>query len=723
MEGSAKKGLTITVRFDSPVHVTTLPQYSSDRVAFKYLPLRDYRRASAQTQGSELWAIELEPRARLLRADQMPRALLLDRTLYLPPGKGSDTVSPRLGFFGRDKARSVLAEVRGTFPNARLVAVSRQEAAYARAMRLNSRRLTALLGAGGPARVDQGRAEPVIAIAAATTGTITDPEPPPEPKLVNWAGEVDDSLLEQAKDAYIAGDYGRAIACYTQASNMPAFRLEALEMLGVTREQTRQLAQAKLAYQTALAEFPDRPEAERIRARLQALVSIDRQPRTLRAPRRIPDAAAWQTSIFASQFYQRYSLHIDRQGTTVPVAGVFSDVDMSIRRSTASASHEGRISLGHLLDFTDRAGDRDIRIEAAYWESSVERLRTTVRLGRQSDRSSGVLGRFDGVNVTYQARPGIDVSVLGGYLLDSGYDHPAADRPFWGANADIELLNHALTVTPFYVQQMIGGVVDRQAAGLQSEVDVDNGVYFGMLDYDLHHQALNHALLTANLRLGNSTRVFGTVERRRNPYLTTRDALIGQPVDDLSDLELLLANELVNARLEDIAADRTAESTALQLGVDRRLGDEWSVSVDSGLTSFGSTNASANVAALDSYGDFYMTVQVRSENVLGRGNFGSVQMRYYRSDTTTTTGVNLTNRVALGEQWWLLPRLSADRRIFGTGGRSQLRLKPSLRLDYRPSRRFSLQLEAGYEWMTRDLPGGALNSQGLLIVAGWRAAF
>lgn len=194
-------------------------------------------------------------------------------------------------------------------------------------------------------------------------------------------------------------------------------------------------------------------------------------------------------------------------------------------------------------------------------------------------------------------------------------------------------------------------------------------------------------------------------------------------MDNLSDLELLLVQSLVSENLDDIAADRTALSTTVRLGFDQRFAEEWTVTLDSSVSRFGATRDSLNVSGLDPYRDFYLDLQVRSENALGQGNFGSVQMRYYRSDTTTSSGLYFTNRFAFGERWWLYPRLSVDRSRFDPGAQEQLRIKPSLRLDFRQSRRFRLELEAGYEWTTRKMVSSNLDMQGLVVIAGWRAMF
>ncbi len=722
MEGSSARGFELVVEFPEPMQVVTVPQYASNRLALKYLPRRGQRRATRRaaaglTGTGGAWAVDLGLDQPLLRLDQVPRSLLLGRVLYaVDADDASAPRNVRIGFFSRPRAESILAEAQGTFPAARLVQVDADEAAYGSRMRINPERVTKLFGAGAVA-ANAGDAGPAISIS--TTTEPVAPAPEPAGKLLEWQTEADDSLLQEARDAYLARDFQRAISLYTKAADVPAFRLKALEMLGVTREQTRQFAQAKLAYETALAEYPDDPAARRIRARHQSLVSLDQEPVSLREPTRAPRSVAWHTSASLSQFYRRYSLDIDSHGTTIPIDGLFTDVDLRARRSSSTVSHEARASLGHLQDFTDDAGGDTFRVQTLYWETVAEPLRTGLRVGRQRQRSSGVLGRFDGATAGVRVAPRTTVNALGGYLVDSSFDGPDSERPFWGVNVAIELLDERLELRPFFVQQRFDGMVDREAVGLAGELTGERGNYFAMLDYDLHHEALNHAYVSGNLRLSDALRVYATVDQRRNPYLTTRNALIGQAVQDLSDLE----QQLVEERLEDIAADRSAMSTMIRLGMDRSFAAGWALSMDASVADYDATEASANVAALDGHRDVYLTTQLRAENAFGQGNYGAVQLRYFDSDSARSTGLLLNNRLALRERWWLYPRLAVDQRRHLQTDQKELRIKPTLRLDYRHNRHLRLELEAGYEWNSREMPTRDVDTRGTFIRAGYRALF
>ncbi|MDH3642643.1 MAG: hypothetical protein OES38_11140, partial [Gammaproteobacteria bacterium] len=707
--------------------VVTLPQFANDRIIVKYVSKREHQKISRFTEtrrgaGVEYFAIDLGNIPGALPVDVLPREVVRNRQLYYTPASETDAPHLRLGFFSEAKAASVLDDVRGTYPDARAVRVTLREAEYASLMRVNSERIgVAYRTDNNPERTPEVAAVPSVSIVTATSGKIEDRPEAPVPEVTAWRREADSSILRDAKDAYIARDFSRAVGLYTKAMSEPSFRREAMEMLAVSRENNRQLAHAKQVYEQYLSEYPSGAATDRVQARLTALVSIDQAPIELHEAKRKPSVASWGIVGNLSQFYQRHSLDIDGRDTIVPIDALFSDLNVVARRATSNLSHEGRVSIGHMQDFSDSTSSRsrDIRINTLYWDTSSSRLRTGLRLGRQRERDGGVLGRFDGLSGRFQATSNIELGVMAGYLADSSFDTPNTDRPFYAVNATFTLLDERLELTPFFVSQQYDGVTDRQAIGLQAEYYTDRASIFTLVDYDAHHSALNRYYLASNWRFSKSMRMNATYDFRRSPYLTTRNALIGQRLDDLSELEELLIEET----LEDVAADRTASGHLIRLSIDGDWGSRWWYSIDASASDFSETDASLNVQGLESRQAFYYSAQLRANDLFGDNSYGSVQLRYSDSDTAQSVGVYLNNRITLGSNWWLYPRVLVDSRTMSNRDDDQLRIKPSLRVDYRLAKRFRLEAEAGYEWTTRDTMGDDFDIKGLFFRVGYRALF
>jgi hypothetical protein len=374
--------------------------------------------------------------------------------------------------------------------------------------------------------------------------------------------------------------------------------------------------------------------------------------------------------------------------------------------------------MSYLLDFTgnERLDGREYQVSTAYWDVGAERLKSRLRMGRQSRWDSGALGRFDGAAMDFQATSRIMLGLTGGYLIDSSYNAPGGERPFFALNGEYLSESGNLSVKPFYVQQYADGLLDRQAVGLHTQLYGERGLIFSLVDYDLHHKALNNFTVTGNLRLGRS-QLNASYEHRKNPYLTTRNALMGQPLDDLTELEVAL----LDIRLEEIAADRTASSDSVRLGMNTRLGERWTVSADVMSSRFHATEASLEIPGLPSQRTLYSSVQLRSADVFGRGSYSAMTVRVADSATSDTTSVYWDNRIRLGNLFQFSPRFRVDHRNFDSGD-TQWSFRPSLRLDYRPGRRVRFELEGGYQWTTREMADRDLSITGLILRAGYRAS-
>jgi hypothetical protein len=562
------------------------------------------------------------------------------------------------------------------------------------------------------------------ALLAASAGAATAPAIPVANTVVvprAGAARAPATVARAADAAFDAGDYEEAIRQYTVLREIAAGeeRQRALEMLAVSRESNRQLAHAKALYEAYLHEYAATPGARRVQQRLAALVALG-QPRSSasrQVTRRAPND--WVLSGYLAQFYERQSLDVGER-SSVPIEGIFSDAGLDAMRDGAEVDQEFRIGMNILQDFSEleRLEGREYQVTSLYWDGRSDALRSSLRLGRQSLARAGVLGRFDGAVASFRPSPGASIDVSGGYLIDYSFDGLDPDRPFLGVSGEWIARSGAISVAPFFVQQDFDGVLDRRAIGLQSRLQSETLALFTLVDYDLWYGELNNLTLSGDFQVRRS-RATASWEHRKSPYLTTRNALIGQPYDDLSDLE----QAIVDLQLEDIADDRTATSDTVRLSVNTALAPHWAVTVDAVASSFSRTESSADVMGIESYVAHYGSVQIRSTDLLGTGSYSALMLRQADSDASSTTSLYLDNRFAIGERWWLYPRVRFDRRVYDEDIASQWAARPSLRLDFRLGRHVRFEFEGGWFWSERDTMFGNLDITGAFVRAGYRASF
>ncbi len=713
LEGAKAKGFLLTVEFADEVEVVeTKLQRNLQLVELAVVTPQVFDALIADDTGASGYAVEFLE-STVLTSQSLPKVIIDSKFVY---GAPLSTEAKRIGFYPTETAaRVALRGIRGAHPSAHVVEVSAGEVNYASAI--------AFRPVGQRPGVPLPTQEPAVQTRAVTPSTIDEEDPPPK-VVVEFTPELDRSLLDAARAAYLARDWPGAIDLYARAAGEPRLREEALERLGVTYERGGAPDKAQQTYENFLVEYPEGASASRVRQRLASLVGSDRQRTTFREAGR-KRQKSWRTLARISQFYRQHAYEVDGTEKRIPVDALFTDISALARKQTNDGYHEARVALGHIEDFSDeddqadRSSQPDFRVLRAHWESYVAKSRLGFKIGRQSRNRSGVLGRFDGIAVSYGLSSNVQWNVVGGNVVQSSYDDTSADRPFYGVSVDLKFLDGRVEVSPFVIEQEYDGVLDRRAVGTDLFWTTDSTVVSALIDYDLHHEALNNFYVMGAYNLNENWRVHGAYDLRRSPYLTTSNALIGQPISDLSDLE----QELLNLELTDIAEDRTATSTTIRAGLDGTLSDTWSVSVDASSAKYDSTDSSIGVSGIPERTDYYLITQLRARDLVGTDSFSALQMRYQISEKSETTTLVLTNRFALFENWLIHPRLTATHRIYDGTDLEQQFVRPSLRIDYRRFKRFQLEAEVGYDWSTRETLRDDIDVTGLFFRVGYRARF
>ena len=112
-------------------------------------------------------------------------------------------------------------------------------------------------------------------------------------------------LMREGRRALTAEDYGRASALFTKLLSLPEGpdSPHALELLALSRERKGQLAHARAEYERYLERYPFDPGAERVRQRLDALVTARADPPSRRsAQTRRPEQRSLDFETFGSLY-------------------------------------------------------------------------------------------------------------------------------------------------------------------------------------------------------------------------------------------------------------------------------------------------------------------------------------------------------------------------------------------------------------------------------------
>ncbi|MDX2411555.1 MAG: SPOR domain-containing protein [Woeseiaceae bacterium] len=703
-DGDSAGGPILTLRFSEPVAFTV----ESSTVSFKLVvhvrplaaqdeppdvrPAVDHRRVDQPPVETPDYAINLASFQRIPTIADAPGLIpASNQRLYYSEANvdGETWYRLRLGSFSSvDEASVVLAGLRHEFPGAWVSEID----------------------------IDDVTVEMIA---------VEDDEMPALSSLGDGATKVD-LLMEEARKTMVAGDTSRAIQIYTKVLQMPenSRQPEAQEYLALAREKNGQTAHAKAEYRRYLSMYPDNDGAARVAQRLAALLATGRQASSAsngQGNSKVAKQSDWRMQTYFSQYYRRDSNQQNDQDEIVSQSALYSDVNFDARRRGERFDFSSRLSAGYRNDFLDEGfgSGNDLRVSYAYADLADARTKLRGRIGRQSRNTGGVLGRFDGLNLGYQASERVLVNAVFGKPAYSANDGVDSTRTFYGASVNYGPILENLEVGAFFIQQDIEGIEDRQAVGAEFRYFGTNQSIWGLIDYDTLYNELGSAFLQTSWRFANRMTLHGSIDRRHSPFLSTGNALIGQPVADFAALMEIYPED----ELRQFSLDRSPLSTAFTLGLSHSLTPKLQINADINQTTVDATSESGGVPAMPATTYTYFSTSLVASSLFKEGDVSIFGLRYSDSDTSKVISLTLDSRFPIGRTWRINPRLRVDRRETLADSNYEWLYTPVIRIQYRRSQRFRVDLEAGKQFVQRDSSAVNLDRESFFFNIGYQVFF
>ncbi len=549
------------------------------------------------------------------------------------------------------------------------------------------------------------------------------PVPVAEARRVLPTAEVLEKQWMDARAAFDAGDNPAAVRLLTRLVEYPEHprRAEAQELLGLSRERNSQLAHAKAEYEEYLRRYPEGPAAARVNQRLAALTTLDSRPKVAAVAQR-EGSMQWSRFGGWAQEYRHDSTSLELTDTTTNFTSqsmVITDGDFSLRGRGERFDVQARVSAGYLYDLLPEAAGTQTRVSVAYADLNDRRSGINARLGRQSKHSGGVLGSFDGLYLGWRALPSFRLNLMAGYPLETTTGSFTTDRQFVSLSANLSGWLEGLEVSPFLIDQSFDGVADRRAVGSELRWFRPGRTVVGLFDYDIDYSALNMVLLLGNFELPRHWTITTTLDHRKSPFLTTRNAMAGQAVLSLGELVAQIGEPAVRA----LAEDRTADVDTVSIGVSRPMGTRFQWIADVGATRMSEMPASGGIEAIPATGtELSFGAQLIANSLLRSGDVSILGLRMSDGDFARTTSLSLSSRFPIRGRLRAGPRLRFDYREFSADGTTQWLASPAVRIDWH-SERTTIEFEAGGEWMSRELPIDLEKSSRYWFSLGYRVGF
>ncbi len=542
-----------------------------------------------------------------------------------------------------------------------------------------------------------------------------------DPKLAN--------LLDAANRAMLDKDYRRAVQLFTKIrdTSIGDTRRQVQELLGVAREYNGQLAHAIAEYQQYLEDYPEAEDAKRVKQRLTALITAPETPKEkLKTGRRqsAEDGSEWerQSNFSFSQFYYRAETTPEQEETRLIRSDLISRLDFFGR------ARKGDLDLGTRFTGSYRNDYRSENTEGGEFLPDIMTVNARhsgvglyAQLGRQSGVKGGVLGRFDGIDASYDMGSVVTLNTVYGYPVDiTDRTKINTDKEFYGLNVDIGTLWGGWDFNAFYIAQENAGITDREAVGGELLYFDTTKSLFTLVDYDIGYDDLNIFQLIGNWTVVDGTALNLVVDYRNSPILTTTNAIQGQGVEELEELFGLSTED----ELRQLAEDRTVAIQSVTAGITQQLNVNWQFIGEITVAEYGETVASGGVEAVAGTGkEYFYSTQFIANSLFYDNDALILGLAYRDTLKTDTYTMDVNWRIDVNRRLRLNPRLRIDYREYTEGDDSRWLARPFIEVDYRIKKWMKFEMDLGYEWLDETFANRSENTTGYFLSIGYRMQF
>ncbi len=534
-------------------------------------------------------------------------------------------------------------------------------------------------------------------------------------------------FMEMAKNAMIEGDYRRAIRYYTKILRKAEgeTKRQAQELLGLARERNDQFAHAKSEYKKYLNNYPDGPDAVRVRQRLAGLVTAVKTPKKrivrVREPRKVRKKPKWQVRNYGSfsNFYYRDQTSRDGE-TNVSRNDIFTSLNLNSKWTSEDYDIRYKYSGRHQREIDSGELDEN-RLSALSFEVRHKKSGLYGKIGRQSRNSGGVLGRFDGVHVSYDITPKVVVNGIFGFPVESTKQTTVeTDKRVYGISTDFGTYNEHWDYTAFVIAQDDSGMIDRFAVGGEVRYFDSKKSFYTLFDYDLFFREMNVFLFNGAWSVTPKTTLNLRYDYRRSPVLTANNAVQGQNVAGFKDL----SDKFSEDEIRELAVDRSAISKTFTFGVTQKFSDDVQLTSDLAVSRLEGTVASGGVDAMPGTGnEYYFSTRLDINNVFFENDSIVNSLRLSDTSRRNTYTYDISTRIPFNRKFRMIPRFRVDYRTEKEDDDTVLTLQPRMRLDYRLTKWARLEVEGGIEWKDEKSSGVSSNSTRSFLSLGYRLTF
>ncbi len=335
---------------------------------------------------------------------------------------------------------------------------------------------------------------------------------------------------------------------------------------------------------------------------------------------------------------------------------------------------------------------------------------------RMADAQSSILGDFDGIRVDYRLAGGLRLNGVAGYPVLSDNDKFNAARQVYGVSANTAKFAQAWDFNSYLIEQQDNGGARRNAGGALRYLRPKRSLLL-LFDYDLVDRSLEAFTASGAFKLPRSTTLSATVDVRSSPLRRRQQRYVQQTMAATEGWSWNLPMDRISYYTRDLSEQVTTVAVGLTHRFSTRLKMTGSAAV---LDVAREINVDEGVASPSEY--FYH-LQLSGRDLMFSGNNNVLDLSHRITDTTRTSSASLDARYSINRRWKVSPRLRTDYRDNLIDRSVQWVTAPSVKMEYHWRDRYGVKIEAGGEWVTRELYDQDSSDSSYFVKLGYKANF
>ena len=351
---------------------------------------------------------------------------------------------------------------------------------------------------------------------------------------------------------------------------------------------------------------------------------------------------------------------------------------------------------------------------------SDNQQRLSIQFGSRIGSHSGMLGELDGIRVDYRLTGGLTLNGVAGYPVLSSNDKFNVSKQMFGINAVTGKFARAWDMNSYIVEQQSNGQVTSRSVGTAVRYLQPKRSLLVFLDYDVFDQPRGSFMASGALKLPYKTTLSATIDIRNNTIRKEQLKYLQKTMADNDGWSWILPD----SRIKHYTRRRDNEVATVAVGLSHNFSQRIRFSGDIAMMDVFSTSASDTPASdSERLSEYFYHLKLSGKDLMSAGDKNTLDFHHRTTDASTTTSAAIDSKYAINRSWNISPRLRTDYRNNRPDNSIQWVTSPALKMEYRGRENFTVQFQAGGEWLASEKPEGNESSSSYFLKVGYKARF